>query len=150
MPEIESLQTKNTGYKIKYILQAVKLRKEGRTLRDIFKTVGISKSTVYGWLQRVAISGFDRIHDSKSSGRPCHLSDEQKESLENDLLKHPTECKFLRGSWTAKMVVRHIVNEFKILYSISGMLRLTQRLNFSIRSTRSVPLLRNRKNMLRT
>ena len=137
--EIESLQTKNTGYKIKYILQAVRLRKEGRTFRAIAKAVGIPKSTVYGWLQRVAVSGFDRIHDSKSPGRPCRLSDEQKESLENDLLKHPTECKFLRGSWTAKMVVRHIVNEFKILYSISGALWLTQRLNFSIRSPRPVP-----------
>ena len=48
-----------------------------------------------------------------SPGRPCRLSDEQKESLENDLLEHPTECKFSRGSWTAKMVVRHIVNEFQ-------------------------------------
>ena len=104
--KIESLQTKNTGYKIKCIMQAVRLRKEGRTLRDISKAVGIPKSTVYGWLQRVAVSGFDRIHDSKSPGRPCRLSDEQKESLENDLLKHPTECKFLRGSWAAKMVVR--------------------------------------------
>ena len=33
--EIEYLQAKNTGYKIKCILQAVLLRKAGRTLRDI-------------------------------------------------------------------------------------------------------------------
>ena len=64
--EIESLQTKNTGYKIKYILQAVRLREEGRTFRAIAKAVGIPKSTVYGWLQRVAVGGFDRIHDSES------------------------------------------------------------------------------------
>ena len=63
--EIESLQTKNTGYKIKCILQAARLRKEGRTFRDIAKAVGIPKSTVYGWLQRVAVSGFDRIHDQE-------------------------------------------------------------------------------------
>ena len=44
--EIESLQTKNIDYKIKCILQAVKLRKEGRTFRDIAKAVGIPKSTV--------------------------------------------------------------------------------------------------------
>ena len=139
VPEIESLQTKNIDYKIKCILQAVKLRKEGRTFRDIAKAVGIPKSTVYGWLQRVVIDGFDRMRDNKSPSRPCRLSDEQKESLENDLLKHLTECRFLRGSWTAKMVVRYIVNEFKILYSINGVLRLTQRLNFSIRSPRPVP-----------
>ena len=50
MPEIESLQTKNTSYKIKCILQVVKLRKEGRTLRGISKAMGIPKNTVYGWL----------------------------------------------------------------------------------------------------
>ena len=100
--KIESLQTKNTGCKIKYILQAVRLREEGRTFRDIAKAVGIPKSTVYGWLQRVAVGGFDRIHDSESPGRPCRLSDEQKESPENDLLKHQTECKFLRGFMDCK------------------------------------------------
>ena len=37
------------------------------------------------------------------------------------------------------MAVRHIVNEFKIVYSTSRVLWLTQRLNFSIRSPRPVP-----------
>ena len=37
------------------------------------------------------------------------------------------------------MAVRHIVSKFKILYRISGVLRLTQRLNFSISSPRPVP-----------
>ena len=45
--EIESLQAKNTGYKIKCILQAALLRKAGRTLRDISKAIGFSKSTIY-------------------------------------------------------------------------------------------------------
>ena len=45
--EIESLHAKNTDYKIKCILQTVLLRKAGRTLRDISKAVGFSKSTIY-------------------------------------------------------------------------------------------------------
>ena len=78
--EIESLQAKNTGYKIKCILQAVLLRKAGRTLRDISKAIRFSKSTVYDWLERVVVGGLKRIHDNKSPGRPCRLSVKQKTS----------------------------------------------------------------------
>ena len=76
--EIESLHAKNTGYKIKCILQAVLLRKAGRTLRDISKAIGFSKSTIYGWLERLAAGGLKRIHDNKSPGRSCRLSVKQQ------------------------------------------------------------------------
>ena len=42
VPEIESLQAKNTDYKIKCILQAVLLRKAGKTLRGISEATGFS------------------------------------------------------------------------------------------------------------
>ena len=83
--EIESLHAKNTDYKIKCILQAVLLRKAGRTLRDISKAIRFSKSTVYDWLERVVVGGLKRIHDNKSPGRPCRLSVKQK----TPMLKHP-------------------------------------------------------------
>ena len=76
--EIESLQAKNTGYKIKCILQAVLLRKAGKTLRDISKAMGFSKSTIYDWLERLAVGGLKRIRDTKNPGRPCRLSVRQK------------------------------------------------------------------------
>ena len=40
--EIESLQAKNTGYKIKCILQAVLLRKADKALRGISEAIGFS------------------------------------------------------------------------------------------------------------
>ena len=67
--EIESLQAKNTGYKIKCILQAVLLRKAGKTLRAISKAIGFSKSTIYDWLERLAVGGLKRIRDTKSPGK---------------------------------------------------------------------------------
>ena len=78
--EIESLHAKNTDYKIKCLLQAVLLRKAGRTLRDISKAIRFSKSTVYDWLERVVVGGLKRIHDNKSPGMPCRLSVKQKTS----------------------------------------------------------------------
>ena len=118
--EIESLQAKNTDYKIKCILQAVLLRKAGKTLRDISKAIGFSKSTIYDWLEHLAVGGLKRIHDNKSPGRSCRLSVQQKNRLKKDLGKNPDKSGFLRGSWTAKIVVCHIKNKFKVAYGASG------------------------------
>ena len=137
--EIESLQAKNTNYKIKCILQAVLLRKAGRTLRNISKAIGFSKSTIYGWLERLAAGGLKRIRDNKSPGRSCRLSVKQQNRLKRDLGKNPDKSGFLRGSWTAKIVVCHIKNKFKVAYGASGALRLTKKLGFSVRCARPVP-----------
>ena len=139
MADIESLHTNSTDYKIKYMLQAAKLRKQCSSFRQISKALGIAKSTVYGWLLRLAVGGIKRIHDYKSPGRPCRLSVKQKNKLKRDLGKNPTECGFLRGSWTAKIVVCHIKNRFKVSYGASGALRLAKRMGFSVRYARPVP-----------
>ena len=139
VPEIESLHAKNTDYKIKCILQAVLLRKAGRTLRDISKAIGFSKSTIYGWLERLAVGGLKRIHDNKSPGRSCRLSVKQQSRLKKDLGKNPDKSGFLRGSWTAKIVVCYIKNKFKVAYGASGALRLAKKLGFSVRYARPVP-----------
>ena len=136
MADIESLHTNSTDYKIKYMLQAAKLRKQCSSFRQISKALGIAKSTVYGWLLRLAVGGIKRIHDYKSPGRPCRLSVKQKNKLKRDLGKNPTECGFLRGSWTAKIVVCHIKNRFKVSYGASGALRLAKRIGFSVRYAR--------------
>ena len=103
------------------------------------KALGVAKSTVYGWLLRLAVGGIKRIHDRKSPGRPCRLSVKQKNRLRMDLGKSPAECGFLRGSWTAKIVACHIKNRFKVAYGASGALQLTKKIGFSVRYARPVP-----------
>ena len=68
MTDIESLHADSTDYKVKCMLQAVKLRKQCNSFRHISKVLGIAKSTVYEWLQRLAVGGIKRIHDEKSPG----------------------------------------------------------------------------------
>ena len=130
---------KNTGYKIKCILQAVLLRKAGMTLRGISKAIGFSKSAIYDWLKRLAVGGLKRIRDTKSPGRPCRLSVRQKNRLRKDLGNNPGKSGFLRGSWTAKILACHIKNRFKVAYGASGALRLVKNLGFSVRYARPVP-----------
>ena len=139
MADIESLHANSTDYKIKYMLQAAKLRKQCNSFRQISKALGIAKSTVYEWLLRLTVGGIKRIHDYKSPGRPCRLSVKQKNKLKRDLGRNPAGCGFLRGSWTAKIVACHIKNKFKVPYGASGALQLAKRMGFSVRYARPVP-----------
>ena len=55
------------------------------------------------------------------------------------LRKIQRRAAFHRSTWTAKLVVRHILDKFGVRYSANGALRLTSRLNFSVRKPRPVP-----------
>ena len=68
--------------------------RQGRTLRDISRALGFSKSTVYSWLLRLAVGGLKRIHDNKSPGRSCRLSVKQQNRLKRDLGKNPDQIRF--------------------------------------------------------
>ena len=138
MVYIESLHANSTDYKIKCMLQAVRLRKQCSSLGQISNALGFAKNIIYGWLQRLAVGGLKCIHDNESPRMPCHLSIRQKNKPRKDLGKNPTECGFLRGSWTAKITACHIKNKFKASYGASGALQLTKRTGFSVRYARPV------------
>ena len=136
--ELRLMQAREKDYKVKAMLQAAIHRKKGMLLKEIAEAVGKAASTIYGWLSRLE-SGMGRRYDFKSSGRPCRLSEAQMSSLDKDLEKNPEKSGFHRSTWTAKLVVRHILDKFGVRYSANGALRLTSRLNFSVRKPRPVP-----------
>lgn len=136
--ELRLMQAREKDYKVKAMLQAAIHRKKGMLLKEIAEAVGKAASTIYGWLSRLE-SGMGRRYDLKSSGRPCRLSEAQMSSLDKDIEKNPEKSGFHRSTWTAKLVVRHILDKFGVRYSANGALRLTSRLNFSVRKPRPVP-----------
>ena len=95
----------------------------------------LSRYTIHGWLLRLEGGRYD----CKSPGRPCRLSDAQKEALCGDLDKSPEKSDFFSSVWTARLVARRIWNRFKIKYGNRGALKLTARMNFSVRTARPVP-----------
>ncbi len=72
-------------------LQAAVLRKRGRMLKEIARTIGRGISTVYRWLYRMEREGTEGRHDTKSPGRPRLLSPEQECTIEGDLDGMPRE-----------------------------------------------------------
>ena len=136
--ELVSMQVMEKDYKVKTMLQAARHRKKGMLPREISEAVGKAVSTVHGWLLRLE-EFMERRYDRKSPGRPCRLSDAQRSVLGRNIEKNPEESGFRRSTWTAKLVVRHILERFGVRYSADGALRLTDRLNFSVRKAKPVP-----------
>ena len=139
LSELEQMHRNEPHGKTKTMLHVAIRRKKGDILDTISKAVGIATSTIHDWLSRLKEGGLERRHDYKSPGRPCRLSEAQKKSLDKDIDQDPTKSGFSRGTWTARLVARHILNMFGIRYGDSGALRLTRRMNFSVRGVRPVP-----------
>ena len=139
LPELEQLHRGEPHGKTRTMLQAAMRRKKGEILESISNAIGVAISTVHDWLLRLEEGGLERRHDRKSPGRPCRLSDEQWAALDRDIDKDPTESGFFRDTWTGRLVARRILNAFGIRYSDSGALKLTRRMNFSVRGVRPVP-----------
>ena len=139
LSELEQMRRKEPHGKTRTMLQAAVCRKKGETRSTISNGIGVTISTMHDWLLRLEEGGLERRHDRKSPGRPCRLSDAQMASLDKDIDKDPKESGFSRDTWTARLAGRHIMNAFGIKYSDSGALKLTRRMNFSVRGARLVP-----------
>ena len=136
--ELVSMQAMEKDYKVKAMLQAAIHRKRGMLLKEISEAIGKTMSTVHDWLMRLE-EDMGMRYDRKSPGRPCRLSGVQKEALCGDLDKSPEKSDFFSSVWTARLVARRIWNRFKIKYGNRGALKLTARMNFSVRTARPVP-----------
>ncbi len=89
-------------------LQATVLRKRGRMLKEIARTIGRRISTVYRWLYRMERKGLECRYYIKSSGRLRLLSPELEYAIKEGIDGIPSECSFERGSWNARILARHI------------------------------------------
>jgi len=134
--EIQSMRqlertTKNTVMKRKYL--SICLHMEGYTNKRIAKIVGVNEMTVGIYVNTYKKSGIEGLVPQKSPGRPRLLTDEQEQRLYETIKeKTPNEVGF-EGimNWTAKIACFWVLREFKVQFSINGMLDLFHRLNLS-------------------
>ena len=88
-------------------LHVALLRKQGKSENAIHKILKRGKGTISRWLNRMENDGIDAIHDGKSTGRPCKLSDVQQKTVKNILSNDPTFSGFERSNWTANLLATH-------------------------------------------
>ena len=115
--ELEEMYRCERPGKSRDSLQAAVLRKQGRMLETMAYTMGHGISTTHRWLFRMVREGPDGGHDGKSPGRPRLLSPRQEKVIEGYMDGTPRNSGFGRGSWNAKMISRHILEQFGVSYS---------------------------------
>jgi len=102
--------------------KAIGLLKHGYSYRAVAKMVAASVSSVTRWMHAYREEGGMRALRVKSSpGRPCRLSDKQKERLLEILSAGPLERGYASDSWTLKRIGQVIAQEFHVRYCLSNL-----------------------------
>ena len=119
VPLAELVETYRRKYPGKYIdrLRAAVLEWCDMALKEIVRTIGRGFSTVYRRLYRMEREGLECRYNAKSPGRPRLLNPEQERTIKVDLDETPRNIGFERGSWNARMLARHILEQFGVQYS---------------------------------
>ncbi len=97
---------------------------------DVVQILDVSLSSVERWRKKVNESGLDGLVRKNGSGRPCRLSEPQKQTLKQLLQKGPRSCGYNKDRWTTKIVADLIFRQFQIRYHFNHVGKILRRLNF--------------------
>lgn len=112
---------------------AVNSVKDGATVAEVARQQGVSRQTLYTWLERSEEFNGDVV--LKPHGRPSLLSDEQRQTLANILQYNlPEDFGYLRRRWTLESTRQLIRDKFGVKYSsLSSVSMLLKAMNISLR-----------------
>lgn len=115
----------------KRILSTI-LNNDGKTSGEIANILKAPRSKVSLWLSNYEKHGYESFLEGYRSGRPCGLTDAQKNDLADIVESGPVAYGFLSGVWTAVMIGRVIQDEFDVEYDPRHVRRILNELNFSV------------------
>jgi len=120
-----------TNARAKTRLHAAFLRRQGKRVDKIAETLGVTKSAVSKWLNKLHVNGIEAAVPIKQPGRPKRLSAKQLAALRRDLLKEPAKHGYTYGMWETKLVQEHVRKKFGTLFVDRHMRRLLHKMGFS-------------------
>src|SRR5690606_12954846 len=112
-------------------LRAGRLLLKGVPQVEVAERVGVAKSTVSGWAQRVHEGGLDALRSEHPLGRPAGLDAKQRAELVRTLKAGALAHGFATELWTLPRVRRLIKDVFGLRYSEPHVWRLLRKLGFS-------------------
>jgi len=110
---------------------AGKLLLEGRKVAEVVRLVGASWSSVKRWKVAVENGGLDALAAKPHPGKPCRLSDRQKQKLVKILEKGPIAAGYLTDLWTCPRVAEVIAETFDVHYHPDHVWRLLRSFDWS-------------------
>jgi transposase len=128
----------NDGRKLDHkTLEALRLRavdqiEAGAHPEQVAETLGLNRSTVYGWLAKYREGGKQALEARPVPGRPPKLNGSQLQRLYRLIVgKDPRQLKFEFALWTREMVREVIRREFGVAVSAVSVGRLLHKLGLS-------------------
>ena len=75
--------------------------KAGESVEPIARTLPFTARTIYRWIARFSLGGFNNLKDRKKTGRPRKWTDQHAEWIYKTVVdKTPKQCKFEFALWT--------------------------------------------------
>ncbi|RRJ33664.1 helix-turn-helix domain-containing protein [Halocatena pleomorpha] len=104
--------------------------KDGVSVDTLSTRYGLSRSTVYSWLDRFESRSIEAaIEDDSRPGRPPKLDDVQQAAVRNALDASPTDLGYEQSIWTPELLQKHIEREHEVSYSLGHVRRIIRELS---------------------
>ncbi len=112
--------------------RAVRKVQEGESPEVVARVLGLSRSTVYGWLAQYRRGGWGALKAKPLFGRPPKLDGRSLSWIFDAVTqKNPLQMKFAFALWTREMVAKLIKDKFKIALSLVSVGRLLAQLGIT-------------------
>ena len=123
----------------KFRLLAARMRKEGKSIREIAYELCKPYSTVRDWLLRMHVYGPRGRFNRKRRGRRRILGNADLKRLNRWLDDTPEKHGFRSLSWQFDMILKLIKRELGVACSWRTLQRVLRKIHFSYRKRRNVP-----------
>lgn len=132
----ELLSEVDEGTPTERILAAIAY-KQGDSKTRLAERHDVSWKTIQSWLNRFAEQPIEQApYDEQRPGRPPKLTDEQQETLFDDLHDSPEAFGYDRQAWFPPLVQHHVKERFGVEYSLRHIRRLLGEAGLSWRTAR--------------
>ncbi|UPM42878.1 helix-turn-helix domain-containing protein [Halocatena salina] len=103
--------------------------KDGVSVDTLSARYGLSRSTVYSWLDRFESRSIESaIEDDSRPGRPPKLDEAEQASVRDALDTPPTDFGYEQSMWTPELLQEHIKREHDVSYSLGHVRRIIREL----------------------
>src|ERR1700757_2018109 len=112
--------------------RAVRSVQEGESPEVVARVIGVSRSTMYGWLAQYRRGGWGALKAKPLFGRPPKLDGKRLKWIYDTVTqKNPLQLKFSFALWTREMVAKLIEDKFNISLSLVSVGRLLAQLGIT-------------------